>query len=418
MSKLLIVVVLVLAAIAIAQLTRLYELSRIHRGKKEEEISLANNKMNAWLWLIFMFTFYGFFGWLVCAYGDKMLPESASEHGVIIDNLLNWNFVLVTLVFFVTNTVLFWFCFKFYHRPDRKALFYPHNNKLEFIWTIVPTVVLTGVIAYGLTTWNDITADASKDAEVIELYSKQFDWTARYPGADKKMGKASFNFLSSNNGLGLISEASYSAKVAEVEKEILDTEAKLADVAMSDVNEDAAVLHLRRLKAQLLRIKSMKSSPEEMKWAEDDKVVKAEFHMVKGKEYKFLFRSQDVIHSAYMPHFRAQMNTVPGMSTTFRFKPILSTEEMRKKLNDPKFNYILLCNKICGASHYNMQMTIVVEDQASYDKWLSEQKTFAESTAAAPAEGAAKTDSTATAAAPQVTQDSTTAATAATPNTH
>lgn len=401
MSKLLIIVVLVLAVIAIAQLTRIYELSRTLRNKKEEEISLANNKMNAWLWVIFGASFYVFFIWLTCSYGDKMLPESASEHGVLIDDLLNFNFLLVTAIFFVTNTTLFYFCFKYYHRPDRKALFYTHNNTLEFVWTIIPTVVLAVVIIFGLNTWNDITNEAPKDSVVIELYSRQFDWAARYAGDDNKLGKASFNFLSNTNALGVITEESYSQKVAEIEKEIVETDAKINGEAMSDDDEEAAIVHLRRLKAQLLRVKAMKGTKAELGQGNDDKVVKAEFHIPVGKEVKFLMRSQDVIHSAFMPHFRAQMNTVPGMSTTFHFKPTITTEQMRTKLKDSKFNYILLCNKICGAAHYNMQMTIVVESEADYKKWLAEQKTFGSQFA--PAEAAAP------AAAPQVTQDSTTA---------
>ncbi|HEX4887705.1 MAG TPA: cytochrome c oxidase subunit II [Luteibaculaceae bacterium] len=397
MSKLLIVLVLVLAVIAIAQLTRLYELSRTLRGKKEEEISLANNKMNAWLWVAFMLSFYAFFGWLTYEYGDKMLPEAASEHGKIVDGLMDFNLVLVTVVFFITNSVLFYFCFKYYARPDRKALFYPHNNKLEFIWTIVPTCVLAVVIIYGLKTWNDITDEASEDALVIELYSRQFDWAARYAGQDGKLGKASFNFLANDNALGLINDASYSKKLGEIETEIQATEEKLANEAMSDANEEAARVKLRRLKAQLLRIKSLKSEKGEMGWANDDKIVKAEFHIPVGKEIKFLMRSQDVIHSAFMPHFRAQMNTVPGMSTTFRFTPTITTAEMRKKLNNPKFNYILLCNKICGAAHYNMQMNIIVESEEDYKKWLAEQKTFTDGFTMEPAtteNGETKQDST------------------------
>jgi cytochrome c oxidase subunit 2 len=107
-----------------------------------------------------------------------------------------------------------------------------------------------------------------------------------------------------------------------------------------------------------------------------------------------------------MPHFRAQMNCVPGMITEFAFTPKTTTEEMRlnpemiakvKKINkirmekskeliasgdtalDPyEFDYLLLCNKICGASHYNMQMKIIVESEKDYAKWIAEQQTFAE----------------------------------------
>ena len=62
----------------------------------------------------------------------------------------------------------------------------------------------------------------------------------------------------------------------------------------------------------------------------DDVIVRNEFHIPVGKEIVFYMRSRDVIHSAYMPHFRAQMNCVPGMITTFKFVPIKTTMEMRK----------------------------------------------------------------------------------------
>ena len=79
-----------------------------------------------------------------------------------------------------------------------------------------------------------------------------------------------------------------------------------------------------------------------------------------------------------MPHFRAQMNCVPGVKTQFNFVPTITTKEMKKITNNEDFNYILLCNKICGAAHYNMQMDIIVESKEDYEKWLAEQKQFAE----------------------------------------
>ena len=106
-----------------------------------------------------------------------------------------------------------------------------------------------------------------------------------------------------------------------------------------------------------------------------------------------------------MPHFRAQMNCVPGMITEFSFTPITTTVDMRQnpdvidKVNrtnkiraekaaagaensDPwEFDYILLCNKICGKSHYNMQMKIIVETQEEYDAWIKSQQTFSDTMA-------------------------------------
>ena len=50
--------------------------------------------------------------------------------------------------------------------------------------------------------------------------------------------------------------------------------------------------------------------------------------------------------------------------------------------SDPwEFDYVLLCNKICGKSHYNMQMKIIVETEEEYQAWLEGQQTFNETMA-------------------------------------
>lgn len=377
MSNFMLFVVLVLVVVAVAQLTKVYELGRKLKKHREEEISVANNRLNANLFMVFMIAFYAFFIYLSVAYADKMLPVAASEHGSTIDWLMDLNLVLVTAVFFVVNTILFWFCFKYYKKPGQKAVFFPHDNKLELFWTIVPTIVLAVVIITGLYAWNNITDEAGDDALNIELYSKQFDWTARYGGADNTLGEASFNFISGTNPLGLVTEEAVKAKLSEIDELIAVNEDRLANEGMSDEVEEALVVATRRLYAQRARIHAFEISDEAMEVAYDDKLVKAEFHLPVGREVKFIFRSQDVIHSAYMPHFRAQMNTVPGMVTTFKFTPTITTDSMRVITGNENFNYALLCNKICGSAHYNMKMDIIVESEEDYQKWLEGQKTFA-----------------------------------------
>jgi len=56
--------------------------------------------------------------------------------------------------------------------------------------------------------------------------------------------------------------------------------------------------------------------------------------------------------------------------------PTITTDSMRTVLNDPEFDYVLLCNKVCGAAHFNMQMKVVVETEEQYEAWLSEQSEF------------------------------------------
>jgi cytochrome c oxidase subunit 2 len=113
-------------------------------------------------------------------------------------------------------------------------------------------------------------------------------------------------------------------------------------------------------------------------YAWDDIIQTDTLYLCKGTEYEFSFRSKDVIHSAYFPHFRAQMNVVPGMPTRFKFTPSLTTEEMRKKKSDSKFNFILMCNKICGTAHYKMKMIVVVLPGKEYQNWekSKQQNTF------------------------------------------
>lgn len=380
MEKLLIVIVLMVGVIAVAQMMKVYQISSKLRGKKEEEISLSDNKFNANMMLAFMSAFYLFFFWLLSRYGNGGIGPSASEHGEELDWLLNFNFLIIIIVFFITNSLLFVFAYKYYHRPDRKAYWFPHNNKLELLWTSVPAVVLAVIIILGLRSWNKITDDAPKDATVIEVYSKQFDWTARYAGVDNKLGRADFRMNSSNNPLGVLTQEALKARLDEIQSEIDTIQARLDKPTnvFSAKKEAEMIEKIDRLKRHKIKLGSVAETltEKEDKAAWDDKVTK-EIVLIKGKEYEFKFRSMDVIHSAYFPHFRAQMNTVPGMVTRLKFKPIISTKEMKKKMNDEKFEYVLLCNKICGAAHSNMQMKVtVVEDQKEYDAWLATQKPF------------------------------------------
>jgi cytochrome c oxidase subunit 2 len=67
---------------------------------------------------------------------------------------------------------------------------------------------------------------------------------------------------------------------------------------------------------------------------------------------------------------------VPGLPTQFSFTPTITTEEMRGKLENPDFDYHIVCNKICGNAHFNMKMKVVVESKKDYEKWLRAQKSI------------------------------------------
>ena len=347
MTTLLVLIVVVLLAVAVWQLTKIFDLTQV--GTKVNDTGVANdndNKVNGYL----MFGFLGFIylTTIYCLLNYSKFPligDSASEHGVEVDNLMMITMVLILVVQTITQALLHYFAFKYRGKQGQKALYFADNNRLEFIWSVIPAIVLAGLILYGLYAWTNImfvSQEDEKDAIVIELYAQQFKWEARYSGADDVLGKANVRYIEGVNNLG---------------------------VDLSDPN------------------------------AQDD-FTSTELHIPKGKRIIFKMRSQDVLHSAYMPHFRAQMNCVPGMVTNFSFIPSVTTAEMREKpamiqkvaeINDIRakkstelvangqtaldpytFDFLLLCNKICGASHYNMQMKIVVDTPEEYKAWLKE----------------------------------------------
>ena len=381
-SKLVALIVIVLGVIAIAQLVRLYELSSKLRKEGEHETNSRDNRLNARMMLVFMsFLFIGFI-YLMLNFGWTGMGEAASVHGRETDWLLNVNFWLIIIVFFFTNTLLFTFAHKYIRKPGVKAFYFPHDNKLEMIWTVVPAIVLAFIIILGLRSWNKITDDAvSKGAVNIELFSKQFDWTARYSGDDNVLGKFDYKLTTDNNELGLITTNTIDSAIFQMENGVSgnnNLESKLNDKKIILVPEEREkmIVDLER-KSRLIRILYQMRGHHDSKidnFAWDDIIQKDTLYLCENTEYEFNFRAKDVIHSAYFPHFRAQMNTVPGLTTRFRFTPDITTKEMKVKMNDSKFNYVLLCNKICGSAHYKMKMIVVVLSKSEFKNWMNAKK--------------------------------------------
>ena len=377
-SKLIFLVVVVLGVVAIAQLVRLYELSSKLRKRGEHEISIRDNRLNAKLLLTFMFVFLGSMVFLMLKYGWTGRGEAASDVGVRLDWLMGLNMVIVFTVFFSTNFLLFLFAYKYVKKPGVKALYFPHSTKLELIWTTVPAMALLVIIVLGLIEWNNATSKAKDDAVIVELYSKQFDWTARYAGQDNKLGKFDYKATSDKNLLGIVNTETLEYAIDKMKNDTLlgidAVERKLNNrnliFSVEERQKMKTTLHRNEeIYRLLVQLKNRHDkSLDAQSW--DDIIVAGpaeKLYLCKGQEYEFNFRSKDVIHSAFFPNFRQQMNTVPGQTTRLKFTPTISTEEMRKKKNDPKFDYALLCNKICGGSHYKMYMLVEVLEKDEYN---------------------------------------------------
>ncbi|HEX8315379.1 MAG TPA: cytochrome c oxidase subunit II [Flavisolibacter sp.] len=316
MSSTWIIIAFILGFLIVFQIAKASEYVAILRG--EERTRKESNRINGFLLLAFLVL--GLIGvwWCNETLKDKILGEPASNHGVLVDRMLYITLAITFIVFVLTQVALFWFAYKYQEKEGRKAYYFPHNNKLELIWTVIPAITLTVLVGFGLYYWYEITGEAPENSQVVEVTGKQFAWEFRYPGADGKLGKKYYR----------------------------------------EINE-------------------AKNNPLGQVWSDpanrDDIVASQEVHVVVNKPVKFIINAKDVIHDVGLAHFRLKMDAVPGMPTTMWFTPKFTTREMKQKYGDD-FAYEISCDQMCGAGHYSMKGTVIVESQAEYNVWLKTQK--------------------------------------------
>ncbi|MBS1941801.1 MAG: cytochrome c oxidase subunit II [Bacteroidetes bacterium] len=380
METLLIIAVLVLGFMVVLRLSRVAALASELRGDREEQIPERDNRISGRMMWAFGALYMAFFIWIPLHYHDVFLPPAASTQGVWIDSMFTFNWWMLGIVFFGTNIALFYFSGKYYHRADRRAFWYPHNNRLELVWTTIPALTLTGVVVYALIVWTKITVLPAPGTMEVEIYAKQFDWTFRYPGKDGKLGATDFRLIDADNPLGIATKATMAKRLdelhAQVAQETADRDARASILPTDELEKaDKHIAHLRRqiegiMNLQVLMQEDVAANGNNSTYLKgaDDKVTK-EFHLPVNTDVELIIRSQDVIHSAYLPHMRAQMNAVPGMATRMHLVPTITTDSMRTITKNPAFDYILLCNKVCGISHYNMQSPLTVESAGAFKVW-------------------------------------------------
>lgn len=316
MSSIWIIVALILGFLVVFQIAKASEYVAILKG--EEKTRRETNRINAFLLLAFLIV--GLFGVWYCneRLAGKILGESASVHGERIDTMIWITLVITFIVFLITQILLFWFAFKYQESDNRKPYYYPHNNKLELIWTVIPAITLTVLVGFGLYYWFQITGDAPKDAQIVEVTGSQFKWEFRYPGKDGQLGRKYF-------------------------KEINEVEGNPLGQIWSDPANH------------------------------DDIYTTTTMHIVVGKPVKLVINAKDVIHDVGLAHFRMKMDAVPGTPTTMWFTPKFTTRQMKEKYGDD-FEYEISCDQMCGNGHFSMRGVVVVETQAEFDAWLAQQK--------------------------------------------
>lgn len=325
MNTLIGIIALVLVFVIIFQVAKASELMGILKGDKEGETSESTNNAHGFLLMLLMITglISVFVGWYLVK--GKLLQGNpdftpASAHGKDINSMFWITSILCGIAFVATQVLLFWFAYKYRARKGHKAQHFSHDNKLEVIWTVIPAIVLTILVARGIETWYDITGEAPKDTRVVEVTAQQFNWIVRYPGNDAILGKREFDLYSGENALG---------------------------INWSDENSH-------------------------------DDILPTEIVLEKNVPVIFKLGAKDVLHSFYLSHFMVKMDCVPGIPTQFKMTPTISTAEMQKNMDNPEFQYELACAELCGRAHWNMRFIVRVLETEEYNQWLAEQQPFYE----------------------------------------
>jgi cytochrome c oxidase subunit 2 len=101
--------------------------------------------------------------------------------------------------------------------------------------------------------------------------------------------------------------------------------------------------------------------PDNTLGTEDDFKRDTELHVPTGKDVRITLRSEDVLHSFFLPNVRLKQDIVPGRAIDVWFN-----------VNKPG-TYELGCAELCGLGHYNMRGLLVVHTPDEYERWVGEQ---------------------------------------------
>jgi len=323
MSTFFTIAVIVLVFLIIFQIAKASEYVAVLKG--EEKSRKENNKVNGFFMIAFLVL--GLIGVYWCNelfFGKTLLAhDSASVQGEKVDSMLRLTLTITGIVFVLTQIALFWFAFRFQEKENAKPFFFPHNNTMEVIWTVIPAIALTFLVVIGLRNWFSFTSEAPSNAIQVEVTGQQFGWIFRYAGKDKTFGKKYYKYIDGTNTLGLLWK----------------------DSASLNLKDDPA--------------------------AHDDIVTTQTMYAVKGRPCKMIIGSKDVIHDVGLSAFRLKMDAVPGTPTTLWFTPKYTTQEMKEITGNPDYEYEISCDQMCGNGHFGMRGIIKVVSQAEYDVWLS-----------------------------------------------
>lgn len=232
---------------------------------------------------------------------SQSLPRVANAFAREFDSSWRLNLLLLGMGFVATHGALAWLVWR--NRERRAVAERQPGWRSEVMWAAAALILFVGLAAASTHSWErDKPLGGDSAAKVrVEVVGQQFRWYFRYPGRDGKFGRTDLRLVDASEGnpLGLD-----------------------------------------------------RSDPD----AKDD-IVAATLTLPAGLPVEFDLRSQDVIHSFFIPELRFKQDAVPGMMIP------IHTEFQRPG------QYEVACAELCGLGHHQMNAKVKVVSPEEFAKW-------------------------------------------------
>jgi cytochrome c oxidase subunit 2 len=232
------------------------------------------------------------------------LPENINDYGGVIDNLFMFILWVTGIIFVGTSIALFWFMWKYDAAVYKGPVQYTHgSHTLEIIWSILPAATLLFIAIFQMSAW----ADAKMKRPLLDK------------GADGLEGTAD----------------------DVVRPPIVEVTGRQFEWRIRYPGKDGII------------------------GTDDDIHTVNDLHLPYGEDVVIQIKSQDVLHSFFLPNMRVKQDVVPGMKqfVWFRIKPPKSSDTKAR-------TYDIVCAELCGWGHYKMRGRVYVESRADFERWL------------------------------------------------
>lgn len=223
----------------------------------------TNGRSSSLVWIIAAGLAIILGGLALASFTPSIFPIEGSVQAQQVDALFRFMLFIGGAIFLLVNGVLLFSIIRFRAKKGDMSDGPPihGNTTLEFVWTVIPAVIVLVLTIYSFQVWTSITAPQENE-QVVHVVGQRFAWTFSYDITDDNLP----------DGLTV-------DQLPEATREIF-------------TNGDALTFSTSQL------------------------------HTWVGQPVHVLLNSPDVNHSFWIPGMRIKQDLLPGRQTDIRFTPI------------------------------------------------------------------------------------------------